>query len=132
MPSDTPLNGAGRPGKKITGKELAAWLVHASVLTKLCVAAAVATRELDPNDLTIPQIARMFGVKAKQVRAIMELTPEQRAALTTKRRVNGVGRFSNEMIDDFVHTVGANRLWQAIDRTTMPKPNGHAVAAEVR
>ena len=40
-------------------------------------------RELDPNDLTIPQIARMFGVKAKQVRAIMQLTPEQRAALTT-------------------------------------------------
>ena len=124
--TDVPINGAGRPGKKITGRELAAWLAHASVLTRICVAAALAARELNVDDLTIAQIARMLGVKSKQIRAIMELTPEQRAALTTKRRVNGVGRFSDDMIDDFVAQVGANRLWAAIDRTTAPQTNGAA------
>ena len=128
--TDISINGAGRPGKKkVTGKELAAWLAHASVLTKLCVAAALAARELDVDDLTLAQIARMVGVKSKQIRAIMELTPEQRAALTTRRRVNGVGRFSNEMIDDFVAQVGANRLLAALDRGTAPKPNGGIHAA---
>jgi hypothetical protein len=123
--TDVPINGAGHPGKKkITGRELAAWLAHASMLTKLCVAAAIAARELEVGDPTIPHIARMIGVKSKQIRAMMELSPEQRAALITKRRVNGVGRFSNEVIDDFVQTVGPNRLWAAIDRATMPKTNG--------
>ena len=123
------ISGAGRPGKKkATGKELAAWLAHTSVLTKLCVAAAIAARELEVDDPTIAQIARMVGVKSKQIRAIMELTPEQRAALTTKRRINGV-RFSNEMIDDFVAQVGANRLLAALDRGTAPKPNGGIHAA---
>lgn len=127
--TDASITGAGRPGKKVTGRELAVWLAHASVLTKLCVAAAIAAREVEVDDLTIAQIARMVGVKSKQVRAIMELTPEQRAALTSRRRVNGVGRFSNEMIDDFVAQVGANRLWAAIDRSTTPKPNGGIRAA---
>ena len=122
---DISINGAGRPGKKkATGKELAAWLAHASVLTKLCVAAAIAAHELEVDDPTIAQIARMVGVKSKQIRAIMELMPEQRAALTTKCRVNGIGRFSNEMIDDFVAQVGANRLLVLLDRGTAPKPNG--------
>ena len=130
------LNGTGHPGKKkITGRDLGRWLSHASVLTKLCVAAAIASGELDPGDLTLPQIARMLGVKSKQVRAIMALSAEQRAALTTKRRANNVARFTDEVIDDFVDKVGANRLWSALDRVTMPKSklngNGsYAVAAE--
>jgi hypothetical protein len=125
--SDASINGAGRPGKKtVTGKELAAWLSHASVLTKLCVAAAVAAGELEVTDPTVAQIARMVGgVKSKQIRAIGQLSPEQRAALTTRRRVNSVARFADEVVDDFVHTVGANRLWAAIDRATDPM-NGAA------
>jgi hypothetical protein len=128
--TDTSLNGAGHPGKKkVTGKELAAWLAHASVLTKLCVAAAIATGEVDVGGLTIAQIARMVGVKSKQIRSIMELSPEQRAALTTRRRVNNVGHFSNEVIDDIVDKVGAIRMLAALDRATMPKANGSGIHA---
>lgn len=106
------------------------------ILTRLCVAAAVASGEVDVDDLTITQIARMLGVKSKQVRAVMQLSPEQRAALTSKRRVNNVARLSNEVIDDIVDKVGAARMWAAIDRATLPKStlngNGgsYAVAAE--
>jgi hypothetical protein len=53
-----------------------------------------------------------------------ELTPEQRGALTNLRRLNGVGRLTNDMLDDIVDKVGAARMWAAIDRHTAPKPNG--------
>jgi hypothetical protein len=123
--TNTPINGAGGTGKKrITGKEVSAWLAHASPLTKLCVAAAIAAGEVEVADPTIPQIARIVGVKSKQVRAMMALPPEQRAALTTRRRVNGVGRFSDQVVDDLVDKIGANRLWAALDRATLPKLNG--------
>lgn len=119
------LNRGEHSGKKrVTGKELAAWLAHASPLTKLCVGAALAAGELEVDDLTVAQVARMAGVKSKQVRAVMQLTPEQRAALTSRRRVNNIARFSNEVVDDIVDKVGAVRLWAAIDRATMPKSNG--------
>jgi hypothetical protein len=125
-----PLNGAGHPGKKkITGRDLGRWLSHASILTRLCVAAAIASGELDPDELTLPQIARMLGVKSKQVRAVMALSAEQRAALTTTRRANSVARFTDEVIDDFVDKVGANRLWSALDRASAPKSklNGNGI-----
>ena len=125
--TDSSINGAGHPGKKrLKGREVAAWSGKASLLTKLCIAVAWWTGEFDVDDLTVTQIARVLGVKAKQIRAVAQLSPEQRAALTTKRRLNGVGRFSNEMIEDFVVQVGANRLWAAIDRTTAPQTNGAA------
>lgn len=123
--TSVPINGAGHSGKTITGKETAAWLAHASVVTKLCVAAAIATGELKIVDLTPAQSARLVGgVKSKQVRAMMELSPEQRAALVTKRRVNSIGHLSNEVVDDIVDKVGAARMLSAIDRATMPKSNG--------
>jgi hypothetical protein len=78
--------------KKLTGRDLAAWIRNASVLTKLCIAAAVMAGEIEIIDLTITQVARMFGLKSKQIKAIAELTPEQRAA----------------------------QLWAAIDRVTAP------------
>lgn len=82
----TPIN-----GKKITGKELAAWLAHASTFTRVCVAAAIATRELDVDDLTAAQIARVASVKCKQVRVVMALPATARAALTrgTAPKPNG-------------------------------------------
>jgi hypothetical protein len=123
--TNVPINGAGPSGKKkITGKELAAWLAHASLVTKLCVAAALATGELDPRDLTVAQIAKMLGLRSKQIRSIMALPAEQRAALTTKRRANNVEVFSNAVIDDIVEKVGAARMWSALDRATTPKTNG--------
>jgi hypothetical protein len=106
--------------KKLTGKELAAWLAHASILTKLCIAAAWLAGEIDVGNFTIAQVARLLGVKSKQIKAIAELPPEQRAALTNPRRLNGVGHMSNDMIDEFVDRVGAERLWAAIDRRTAP------------
>ena len=45
--TSNPLNGAGHPGKKkITGHDLGRWCLHASVLTKLCIAASIASGEL--------------------------------------------------------------------------------------
>jgi hypothetical protein len=90
------------------------------LLTRLCIAAAVLAGEIEVSDPTITQIARQFGVKSKQIKAIAELTPEQRAALTNPRRLNGAQRLSNDMLDDFVDKVGADRLWAAIDRVTAP------------
>jgi hypothetical protein len=111
----------GYPSKKrLTGREFAAWTGHASVLTKLCIAAAVLAGEVEVTNLTITQIARMLGVNSKQIKAIAELTPEQRAGLADKRRLNVAQRLSNEMLDDIVNKVGANRLWAAIDRATAP------------
>ena len=123
--TNTPINGAGHSGKKtVTGKVLASWLARATAITRLCIAGALAAGELEVVDPTVAQIARMLGVKSKQIRAIMQLTPEQRAALTTKRRVNNVARFSDEVVDDLVDQVGAARMLAAIDRATMPKSNG--------
>jgi hypothetical protein len=111
----------GYPNKKrITGRELAAWTGRAGVLTKVCVAAAVMAGEIEITDLTIAQVGRVLGVKTKQIRAIAGLTPEQRSGLTNRRRLNGVGRLSDSMIDDMVAQVGANRLWAALDRATAP------------
>ena len=122
--TDISINGAAARGKKITGKELAAWLAHASVLTKLCVAAAVAARETQPQRPDHPADradVRRQGQAAPRHHAV---DARARAALTTKRRVNNVARFSNEVVDDIVDKVGANRLWAAIDRATLPKSNG--------
>lgn len=68
--------------KKITGKELARWLAHASAFTRVCVAAAVARRELEVVDLTAAQIARVANVRCKPVRSVMALPASARAALT--------------------------------------------------
>ena len=111
----------GYPSKKrLTGREFAAWTGHASVLTKLCVGAALADGQVEVTNLTVTQIARMLGVKSKQIKAIAELTPEQRAGLTDKRRLYGAQRLSNDMLDEFVDKVGAGRVWAAIDRVTAP------------
>lgn len=77
--------------KRITGKELAKWLAHASTFTRLCVAAAIAARELEIGDLTAAQIARVANVKCKAVRTVMALPPTARAALTrsTAPKPNG-------------------------------------------
>jgi hypothetical protein len=106
--------------KRLTGRELAAWTGHASVLTKLCVGAALADGQVEVTNLTVTQIARMLGVNSKQIKAVAGLTPEQRAALTDKRRLNVAQRLSNDMLDEFVDRVGANRLWAALDRATAP------------
>jgi hypothetical protein len=117
------LNGAAPSRKQITGKELAAWLAHASILTKLCVAVAIATGEIEVSDLTITQIARMLGLKSKHIRAMMALSPEQRAALAfSRRRVNSTTRMSDGMVDDIiVNQVGIARALASIDRATAPK-----------
>jgi hypothetical protein len=113
------INGANK--KKLTGKELAAWLRKASPLTKLCIAVALAAGEIEVSDLTITLIGRMLGVKSKQIKAMAGLPPEQRAALTNdKRRLNGVGRMPDAVLDDLVAQVGAVRLMAALDRATMP------------
>ena len=78
----------------------------------------------------------MLGVRSKQVRAIMQLSPEERAALTTKRRIDGIARFSNEVVDDIVDKVGATRLWAAsrpghhAEVEAQRKRQAYAVAAE--
>jgi hypothetical protein len=126
MPGSIATTEFPRNKKKLTGREPAAWIAPASTLTKLCIAAAVMAGEIDITDLTITQVARMFGLKPKQIKAIAQLTPEQRAALTEARRLNSVGRFSDEMLDALVAQVGHTRLWTALDRATAP----HRVAAE--
>jgi hypothetical protein len=120
MHGSLPDSGYPSKPKRISGRELAAWTGRASMLTKLCVGAALADGEVEVSNLTVTQIARMLGLKSRQLRSIAQLTPEQRGALTGRRRLNGVQRFSNEMIDEFVDKVGANRLWAALDRATAP------------
>jgi hypothetical protein len=77
--------------KRISGKELAAWLARASTFTRVCVAAAVAHHELEVGDLTTAQIARVANVRCKQVRVVMALPATARAALTrgTAPKPNG-------------------------------------------
>jgi hypothetical protein len=100
------INGAGYLSKKISGRDLDRGSSHASIMTKLCIVPAIASGEAE---LTDPTIAQMLGLKGKQVRAVMRLSPEERAALTSKRRVNNVARFSNDVVDDIVDKVGAAR-----------------------
>jgi hypothetical protein len=99
--------------KRLTGRDLAAWTGRASMLTKLCVGAALADGEVEVSNPTVTQVARMLGLKSRQLRSIAQLPPEQRAALTAQR-------LSNEMLDRIVDSVGANRLWAALDRATAP------------
>ena len=68
---------------------MAAWTRNAGLMTKLCLAAAIAAGEVELRGPTLPQISKMLGLKSKQVRAIAPLTPEQRAALTATRRLKG-------------------------------------------
>jgi hypothetical protein len=79
--------------KRISGKELAKWLAHASTFTRVCVASAIAARELEVSGLTAAQAARVANVRCKQVRAVMVLPPAARAALTrgTAPKPNGGG-----------------------------------------
>jgi hypothetical protein len=87
--SDVSITAGGPPSKRITGRELASWSSKASLLTRLAVGAAWSAGEIDVDDLTISQIARVLGVKSKQVKALAGLKPDQRAALTNPRQLNG-------------------------------------------
>jgi hypothetical protein len=99
--------------KKLTGRELAAWIRGASALTRLCIAAAVMAGEIEITDLTRRQVGRLFGLGSRQLKAIAQLTPEQRDALTEARRLNSIGKFSDEMLDAFVAQCSP-RVWKAL------------------
>jgi hypothetical protein len=128
MPSATngagslPANGLSRK-PTITGREMAAWSSGASLVTKLAIGAAWANGEIEVIDPTITQIARVLGVQSKQIRTIATLSPDKRAALTSRPhgpRGDAAGSLSNVMLDDLVKQVGAGRLMDAIDRATRP------------
>jgi hypothetical protein len=106
--------------KRLRGPELAAWIRRASPVTRICIGAAIMSGELELTNPTIAQVARLLGIKSKQIRAIAQLTPEQRAALTDRRRLNGATHLSNDMLDDLVAKVGTGRVMAALDRATMP------------
>ena len=90
---------------------------------------------MDVDDLTITQIARMLGVKSKQVRAVMQLSPEQRAALTSgggsttspsQQRSNRRHRRQGRRRSD----VGGDRPRHVAEVDTERKRRSYAVAAE--
>jgi hypothetical protein len=111
-----PGNGAPRNRPSISGRELRAWASGASPVTKLAIGAAIACGEVKITDHTVTQVARMLGLKTKQLKIVAALPAEQRSALTNRRRRNG--HMSDGMIDDLVVRVGATRLMAALDRAT--------------
>jgi hypothetical protein len=134
MKDDVAINGAGcvagngapsnRP-PKITGRQLATWGRAASMLTKLAIGAALACGEVEVPDLTVTQVARMLGLKTKQLKAIAALPAEQRAALSHRNGPRRDGYLSDGVVDGLVARVGATRLMAALDRATAQGGNGH-------
>jgi hypothetical protein len=120
-----PATGIPSKTKMMPGREVAAWVARASMLTKLCVGAAIVNGEVKITDHTVTQVARMIGVKTAQLKAVAALSSEQRAGLSTKRRVTGA-RLSDSTIDELIIQVGPLRMMAALDRATAP----HTVAAE--